>query len=154
MQKRHEKTLSHFIMPLLLFHCLLRIFCKSREIQCCEEIAKGFISADLLDAAIFMDKDLLMTEASIIVIAHAVTMSAGIMNDDEVAHFDFREGSLDREFIAVLAKGAGHVIDVVPRCICFAQDGDMVVAPYIPGRMRSAMQASVRCSLCRCAYNG
>ena len=42
-----------------------------------------------------MDEDLLMTEASIVVIAHAVTMSAGIMNDDEVAHFDFRKLSLN-----------------------------------------------------------
>ena len=74
-----------------------------------------------------MDENFLMAETSIIVIAHAVTMSAGIVDNDEVAHFDFRKLSLDGEFIAVLTKGAGHVIDVVLRCICFAEDGDVVV---------------------------
>ena len=79
-----------------------------------------------------MDEDLLMTEASIIVIAHAVTMSAGIVDNDEVAHFDFRKLSLDREFIAVLTKGAGHVIDMVLRCICFAEDSNVVVSAVHP----------------------
>ena len=92
-------------MPLLLFHYLLRIFCKSREIQCRKEVEKGFISADLLDAAIFMDEDFLMAEASIVVIAHAVPMRAGIVDNDEVAHFDFRKLSLDGKFIAVLIPG-------------------------------------------------
>ena len=79
-----------------------------------------------------MDEDLLMTEASIVVIAHAVTMSAGIVDNDEVAHFDFWKLSLDREFIAVLTKGAGHVIDVVLRCICFAEDSNVVVGTIHP----------------------
>lgn len=136
LKKAVIKTLSDLTsgsnLYFLLFHYLLRIFCKSREIQCRKEVAKGFISADLLDAAIFMDEDLLMPEASIVVIAHAVTMSAGIVDNDEVAHFDFRKRSLDGEFIAILTKGAGHVIDVVLRCICFAEDSNVVVGTIHP----------------------
>ena len=83
-----------------------------------------------------------MTETAIVVVAHAMAMGAGVVDDDEVAHFDFRQFSLDSKFVAVFAKRTGHIIDMVLRCIGFAKDGDVVVRA-IHARAHEVSHASV-----------
>ena len=89
-----------------LFFNFRRIFFQVREIEGSEEIEESLISADLLDAAICMNHDFLVPETAIVIVSHAVAVGAGVMDNDEIARLNFRQGTLDSKFIAVFAEGS------------------------------------------------
>ena len=49
-------------------------------------------------------------------------MGTGVVDKQQIAAIDLRQHTIHGKFVAVLTKGAGHVIDVILRCICFAED--------------------------------
>ncbi len=50
------------------------IFFQVREIKGGEEVEEGFVAADLLHAAVFMDHDFLMAEAAVVVVSFSVVV--------------------------------------------------------------------------------
>ena len=83
-----------------------------------------------------------MAESAVIVVPHAVAMSSGIMDNNQIAHVDFRQLALDGKFIAVFAKRTNYVIYMVFGCICLPKNSNVMVSPVHAGRIRSAMHAS------------
>ncbi len=55
-------------------------------------------------------------------------MCAGVVDDDAVADVDFRQFTVDGEFVVVFAERAGDVVDVVTEGVFLADDGDVVVS--------------------------
>ena len=56
-------------------------------------------------------------------------MRTGIMNHQKISHVDLRQHPVNRKLIAVLAKGACHIILVVARRILLAHHRNMVICP-------------------------
>ena len=105
------------------------------EFQRCEKIVDGFGAADEGDAVVFVEEKFSAAEFAVVVEAHGVAVSAGVVDDEEVAFFDRWQFALDGEFVAVFAEAADNVVNMVMWRVFLA-------APYIPGRMRLAMEAS------------
>ena len=51
----------------------------------------------------------------------------GVVNDQQVAQVDLREGAVDGELVVVLAQPSGHVVDVVAGRVLLTHDGDVVI---------------------------
>ena len=54
-------------------------------------------------------------------------MGAGVVDKQQIAPFNFRQHTVHGKFVAVLAKGAGHIVLVVAGLILLAQHRHMVI---------------------------
>ena len=54
-------------------------------------------------------------------------MRAGVVNIKQIAAFDFGQHAVDRKFVVVFAKRAGHIIFVVARCVFFTHNGNVMI---------------------------
>ena len=64
------------------------------------------------------------------------------MDKQQIAAFNFRQHTVHGEFVAVLAKGAGHIVLVVAGLILLAQHRHMVIRT-VDGRAHQVHGASV-----------
>ena len=99
----------------------------ARIFQRGEVVVKRLGAADELDAAVLAEQELGAPELAVVVEAHRTAVRAGVMDDDEVADVDFRQHTVDGEFVVVLAERARDVVFVVAGRRFLAGDRDVVV---------------------------
>ena len=58
---------------------------------------------------------------AVVVKAHRMTVSARVMDDENIAVLNFGQAAINSEFITVFAKGSRYVIYVIGRCLFFSQ---------------------------------
>ena len=106
----------------------LSVFVKQAgKIEGREIILRRLGAADELCSAVLAEENLRRAELAVVVVAHREAVRAGIVQDDEVAHIDFREHPVNREFVVVLAQAARHVVLVVAGGVLLAHNGDVMV---------------------------
>ena len=72
--------------------------------QCCEVVVKGLGAADELDAAVRAQEKLGAPEFAVVVESHRAAVRARVVDDDDVADVDLREGAVDGKLVVVLAE--------------------------------------------------
>lgn len=58
-----------------------------------------------------MEEEFGRTKLAVVIKAHRMAVSPGVMDDQDVAVYDFRQAAVDGKFIAVFAKGADDVVE-------------------------------------------
>ena len=76
-------------------------------------IHRCFRPADELEAAIRLQKHLGRAKLAIVIISHGMSVSTGIVNGNNVTHFNFRQAALNGKFVVILTQTTGYVIDMI-----------------------------------------
>ena len=103
---------------------------KFRAVKGCKVITGTLRPANQLEATVFLQKHFRTAKLAVVVIAHGEAVGTGIMDAEDVAHFDFRQAALDGELVVVFTKTAGDIIHMVQNGIFLAQNSDMMVTIY------------------------
>ena len=81
--------------------------CELRTVESGEIILNRLRPADQLEASVLLEEHLGGAELAVVVVAHGETVSAGVVDAQDVPDFDFRQAALDGELVVVLAQAAG-----------------------------------------------
>ena len=108
--------------------CTNNLEIERREIESGEIVGGGFGTADHLEGAVGLQKDLGGAELAVVVVAHGEAVGAGVVDGYDVANLDLRQAALNGELVVVLSQAAGDVVDVIQNGVLLAEDGDVMVS--------------------------
>ena len=80
------------------------------HIKSSEIISGGFSTADQLEGAVFLQQDFRGAELAVVIVAHGMAVSAGIVDYQNITDVNGREAAVNGELVVVFAQATGDIV--------------------------------------------